>query len=79
MNVVICGKVHRQGTSRAGRDYDFNEIHFLAPQRGIEGLAAVTKIVGKDVIAYDKILVQQSYDLEIDLQGNIISMRPSRA
>ena len=79
MVVKIEGKEHRQGVSKAGRNYDFIVLHFLAKQRYVEGQAAVTKNVSSDTVDYNRILVGQFYDLEIDLSGNITGMRPAKA
>lgn len=79
MIVKVEGKEHREGVSKAGKNYNFNVLHFMARQAGVEGLAAVTKIVDVNVISYDNIIVGQHYDLEPDLRGNIIGMRPAKA
>lgn len=79
MIVKIEGKEHREGVSKAGKNYNFNNLHFLAPMRGVEGMAAVSKIVDASVCPYENILVGQHYDLEVDLSGNIISMHPAKA
>jgi len=79
MVVKIEGKEHRQGVSKAGKNYDFISLHFLARQTGVEGLAAVSKIVNTTVIPYDNIIVGQHYDLEVDFSGNIIGMHPAKA
>lgn len=79
MVVKIEGKEHRQGVSKAGKQYDFITLHFLAKQRGVEGLAAVSKIIDTALIPYDHILVGQHYELEPDLDGNIIGIRVVKA
>lgn len=78
MVVKIEGKEHRQGVSKAGNKYDFISLHFLAKQRGVDGQAAINKIVDTNVCSYNEILVGQHYDLELDLSGNIIAMRPAK-
>ena len=40
MKIQIVGKSHRTGISKSGRNYDFIELHFVAPARGVEGEAA---------------------------------------
>jgi hypothetical protein len=76
MVVKIEGKEHRQGVSKAGKNYDFISLHFLARQNGVEGHAAVSKIVNTSVIPYENILVGQHYDLEVDFGGNVIGIKP---
>ena len=76
MIVKVEGKEHRQGVSKAGKNYDFIVLHFMARQNGVDGLAAVSKIVNTSVVSYDTILVGQNYDLEPDFDGNIIAVKP---
>lgn len=80
MIVQIVGKSHRSGTSKkTGRDYDFTEIHFLCPSRNVEGQSCRTAIIGSEVCRTDSILINQHYELETDLDGNIIKVRPAKA
>lgn len=78
MVVKIEGKEHRQGVSKTGRNYDFIVLHFLAKQRYVDGMAAITKNVNSDTVDYAQILVGQHYDLDIDLSGNITGMRTAK-
>lgn len=79
MVVKVEGKEHRQGVSKAGKSYDFINLHFLLKRRGVDGMAAVTKIVDTSVIPYEDILVGQYYDLEVDMFANIVGMRPAKS
>lgn len=79
MVVKIEGKEHRQGVSKAGKNYDFNIVYFLAKQRGVDGQAAVNKIVDSTLIPYDNIIVGQHYELSIDLNGNIDGISAAKA
>lgn len=74
MVLVVAGKEHKSGVSKAGKAYDFIVIHTLAPRKGVIGKAAVEKIVDASVIGFDDILVNQAYDCDIDLDGNICAM-----
>lgn len=78
--MVICleGKEHRQGTSKRGSTYDFYVLHFLGKARGVEGQGAIQKLVDPEVIDYDKLLIGQHYDLEADLDGNIIAIKVAK-
>lgn len=43
MKIKVYGKAHMEGTSKkTGKPYNFNQIHYLSPARGVEGLAAQT-------------------------------------
>ena len=79
MVVKIEGKEHRQGVNKSGKPYDFIVIYFLAKQRGVDGLAAVRKIIDNAVIPYENILVGQHYEIEIDLEGDIFEMHVAKA
>lgn len=79
MVVQIAGKVRRSGTSRkTGNTYDFGVIYFLAPARGVEGRAAYEKLIDLGQIDFDKLLVNQHYELELDLNGNITNLIPAK-
>lgn len=77
--IKVEGKEHRQGMSKRGNEYDFIVLHFLADrQRGVEGRAAVQKLMNPDILPYQDILVGQHYDLETDLNGEIVGMTPAK-
>jgi hypothetical protein len=79
MVTEIVGKCHRQGISKtSGKPYDFSEVHYLGRKKGVEGLAAVAKTVGADIIAYDDIAIGEMYDIERDDDGNIIGMAKAK-
>ena len=76
MITEIVGKSHRKGIGKAsGKPYDFSEIHYLGRKKGVEGLAAISKTVGADIMAYDDIVINAMYDITRDDDGNIIEMR----
>lgn len=42
MKIKVNGKAHRVGTSKkTGNPYDFIQLHFTAPDRGVDGLASL--------------------------------------
>ena len=42
MKIKVIGKAHREGTSKkTGAAYDFLQVHYNGPDRGVEGLAAL--------------------------------------
>lgn len=80
MNLKLYGKAHIQGkSSKTGKDIDFYVLHLLMPDPRIEGLSAVQKTVNPSVIDYDKLLVNQYYDIEPDFNGNIVKITPSKS
>lgn len=43
MKIKVIGKAHLEGASkRTGKEYNFNQVHYTGPDRGVEGLAALT-------------------------------------
>ncbi|MBT9650246.1 hypothetical protein GPK87_12535 [Oscillibacter sp. MCC667] len=75
MTTEIVGKAHRKGVGKvSGKPYDFTEVHYLGRRRGVEGLAAVSKSVGAEVIVYDDITIGAYYAITHDEDGNIIEM-----
>ena len=74
--IEIVGKQHISGTSqKTGKVYDFTDIYYLGRRKNVEGLAAVKKTVGADIIGADEIIVGGHYAVEIDDEGNVIEMK----
>lgn len=78
MVIVVNGKERKTGTSKKGSNYDFIVLHFLAAQRGVVGQAAIQKLVNPSVISYDDILVNQGYEVDVDLRGDIVAMKVAK-
>lgn len=75
MKIRIFGKNHRNGTSqKTGKPYDFWELHFSGPQRGVIGEAAINKTVDPGLFDFEAMTVPGDYLVEYDGQGNIISL-----
>jgi hypothetical protein len=75
MVTEIVGKQHICGISaKTGKAYDFCDIYYLGRRKNVEGLAAVKKTVGADVVAADDITIGGMYDLTVDDEGNIIEV-----
>lgn len=74
MKVPVFGKNHRKGTAKnTGKPYDFWEIHYSGPRRGVIGEAAITKTVDPGLFNFETMTVPGEYLIECDDQGNIIS------
>ena len=44
MKIKVIGKAHLEGASkRTGKEYNFNQVHYTGPDRGVEGLAALDR------------------------------------
>lgn len=75
MKVHIIGKNHRKGTSKKnGNPYDFWELHYTGPQRGVTGEAAIVKTADPGLFNFEAMTVPGEYLVEYDGQGNIISL-----
>ena len=58
MKIKIYGKAHLEGTSkRTGNAYNFNQVHYLSPSRGVEGLAAKTLNLDPATYPLDRIIL----------------------
>lgn len=67
-------KAHLEGTSkRTGNAYNFNQVHYLAPARGVEGLAAKSLSLDPLVYPIGSIVVGGDYNVEFDERGYVVS------
>lgn len=70
MKVVINGKAHLQGMSKkTGKPYNFIQVHYNGPARGVEGLASLTLMLNPDEYPLETIRVGRTYDVEFDNRG----------
>ncbi len=70
MKIKVYGKAHLEGTSKkTGKPYNFNQVHYLAPARGVEGLAAQTLMLDPAYCPIDTIVVNADYEVEFDNRG----------
>ena len=77
MKILVEGKAHLEGTSRrTGKDYNFNQVHFLSPARGVEGLAAQVISLDPKLYPIDAIRVGETYIVEFDRSGYVVTFEP---
>lgn len=70
MKIKVIGKNHRKGISnKNGKPYDFIEVHYNGPARGVEGLGALTLCLDPQTYPYDSITVGGDYIVEFDNTG----------
>lgn len=75
MKIQIVGKTHRNGVGKSsGKPYDFTEVHYLRQSKNVEGLAAVSKTIGAEIMPAEKIIVNNWYNLDFDEDGRIVGM-----
>lgn len=74
MKIKVIGKAHLEGTSkRTGNSYNFHQIHYNAPARGVEGVAAKTLSLEPSQVSYASIQVGGEYQVEFDERGYVVS------
>ena len=77
MKVKLTGKTHREGTSsKTGRNYNINIIHYLTTIRGVEGQAAQTATLDAIEYPYDTVVVGAEYAIDYDAGGHLIDFAP---
>ena len=70
MKMKVVGKAHLEGTSKkTGRDYNFNQVHFLGPAFGAQGQAAQTISLDPAMVPFDSIEIDALYNVEFDQRG----------
>ena len=77
MKIKIYGKVHLEGTSkRTGNACNFNQVHYLPPSRGVEGLAAKTLNLDPATYPLNRIILNTDYNVEFDDRGYPAEVSP---
>lgn len=70
MKITVSGKAHLESVSRkTNNPFIFNQIHYLSPARGAEGLAAKTLNLDSTMYPLSGIQVGKEYLLEFDDRG----------
>lgn len=77
MEIKVIGKQHMEGTSKkTGQPYNFNAIHYNAPARGVEGVAAKTVNLDPSLFPFSDVIIGAEYDLQFDERGYCVSFLP---
>lgn len=77
MKITIHGKAHLEGVSKkSGKEYSFNQIHYLAPARGVEGVAAKTLNLDPVNFPLANIIVGREYEIQFDDTGYPVVFQP---
>lgn len=74
MHAVLLGKVRRNGTSKAGKPYDFTSCSVSYPAFGVEGSQVSEVIVDSRMIQYDALNIGDHYDFDYDNKGNLLNV-----
>ena len=79
MKIKVIGKAHCEGTSkRTGKDYNFNQVHYNAPDRGVEGLAALTLNLDPALFPYADIKIGGEYEVDYGPRGYVVGFTPCK-
>ena len=78
MKIKVLGKAHREGTSkRTGMPYNFNQLHYLGKEQGVEGQAACTLNLDPGVFPFDNVQIGKEYDVEFNGRGYVVGFTPA--
>lgn len=74
MIVEIIGKQHCEGVSRkTGKEFNFNVVHFIGPDRGVIGAKGLEVILEPALYPLESIEVGARYDVQFGLRGVVLS------
>lgn len=77
MKIKVIGKAHREGVAKkTGNPYNFNQVHFTGPDRGVEGLAAQILNLDPSTISYADIKLNAEYEVEFNNRGYVVGFTP---
>ncbi len=77
MKIKVIGKQHMTGTSkRTGQPYNFVAIHYNAPDRGVEGLAAKQINLDPTIYPFAQVVVGAEYEVDFNERGYCVDFRP---
>lgn len=74
MHAVLLGKVRRNGTSKAGKPYDFTACSVSYSAFGVEGNQVALVIVDARMIQYDALKIGYTYEFDFDAKGNLLNV-----
>ena len=74
MHAVLLGKVRRNGTSKAGKPYDFTSCSVSYSAFGVEGSQVAEVIVDARIIQFDALKIGDHYHFDYDAKGNLLNV-----
>ena len=78
MKIHVIGKAYFQGTSKnTGAPYNFIQVHYNCPDRGVIGTAALTANLDPSLVKFDSISIPGDYILEFDNRGYPVEFAPA--
>lgn len=77
MKITVIGKAHREGVAKkTGNPYNFNQVHFIGPERGVEGSAAQILNLDPSFIPYADIKIGGEYEVDYGPRGYVVAFTP---
>lgn len=77
MRILVVGKSHRAGTSKAGKDYDFTTLMAEYDMRANDdnsGVSVDRINLESDMMPYALVEVGATYDLDFDRNGYLLGI-----
>lgn len=74
MRAVLLGKVRRNGTSKAGKPYDFTSCYVSYSAFGVEGVKVSEVLVDSRIVQFDALNIGDHYDFDYDNKGNLLNV-----
>lgn len=79
MIVEIIGKQHREGVSqKTGKEYNFNVVYYIGPDRGVIGAKGLEVILDPDLYPLESIEVGARYDVQFGPRGVVHNFSKSK-
>lgn len=75
MKIKVIGKAHRE---EERNPYNFNQVHYNGPDRGVEGMAALTLNLNPPLLPYADIKIGGEYEVDFGLRGYVVSFTPTK-
>ena len=75
MKIKVIGKAHRE---EERTPYNFNQVHYNGPDRGVEGMAALTLNLNPPLLPYADIKIGGEYEVDFGLRGYVVSFTPTK-
>ena len=74
MHAVLLGKVRRNGTSKAGKPFDFTACFVSYSSFWVEGSQVAEVIVDARMIQFDAFKIGENYNFDFDNKGNLLNV-----
>ena len=73
MKIKVIGKAHRE---EERNPYNFNQVHYNGPDRGVEGMAALTLNLNPPLLPYADI--GGEYEVDFGPRGYVVNFTPTK-